>query len=739
MALHPSTGSSEEVNIIRTTSTFDCGGRCPLRLHVENGRIQRVEGDDAPEPDQLRACLRCRAYRQYVHHSERLKYPLKRVGPKGEGKFERISWDEALGTMVDQLTRVREAYGSAGIFLGNHFGCTGQLHNGGVAASRLLAMLGGFTTYYGNVSSEGAVWASLVHYGSVMVGHSREDLLNSKLIILWGWDPARMISGTNTMVHLLRAKEAGAGIVSVDPRYTDTAATLSARWVPIRPGTDTAMMVAMAHVMIKENLHDQAFLDRYTVGFEKFKDYVLGVEDGVEKNCAWAQGITGVDAAVIEVLARQYATTKPAALMDCQGPARSAMGEQYNRCAMTLCAMTGNVGRKGGSAGGGLMGIPIGHMFFAPGIPGMKNPVEQGGPSLRGSLDLRLRLIKRIHINKIWDAIIRGKEGGYPADIKMAWFFGNNFLNQLGNTNKGAAALKILDFLVVQELFMTPTAKFADLLLPVTSAAERNDLTRPWPSGPYFTAVNRALEPPGECKSDFEIVCALAERFGFKDFNTKSEEQWLRAFVEEHPENSRHIRDYDTFRRQGIQRVLLEEPIVAFKEQIEDPETHPFPTPSGKIEIFSRRVADLNDPRCPPVPKYMHTPEDPYDPLAKKYPLQLLTPHPRNRVHSELYKVEWLSEIEPHTAWIHPEDAGSRGIGDGDAIIVFNDRGRLAIPARITERIMPGVISIFEGAWYDPDRSGTDRGGCANVLTQDAYSGGGACVMNTTLVEVVKA
>ena len=428
--------------IIRATSTFDCGGRCPLRLHVKDGRIIRVEGDDAQEPEQLRACLRCRAYRKEVHHPERLMHPLKRVGPKGEGRFERISWDEALETIAGKLRRVKDTYGNPSIFLAAGGGYLGALHNGGLATAKLLSMFGGYTTLYGNVSSEGAVWAVMTQYGSVMVGHSREDFLNSRLIIMWGWDPARMISGTNTMYHLIRAKEAGVRIISIDPRYHDSAATLAEQWIPIRPGTDTAMMVSMAYVMIRENLHDQEFLDKYTVGFDRFRDYVLGVEDGVEKTPVWAEAITGVPALTIERLAREYATTKPAALMDCQGPARSAMGEQYNRCAMTLTAMTGNIGRHGGSAAGGLMGLPVAHLFRSPAIPGMKNPVEAGGPSIRGTLDLRLRLVRRVHINRIFDAILKGKDGGYPADIKLAWFLNNNFLNQLGNTNKAARTLR---------------------------------------------------------------------------------------------------------------------------------------------------------------------------------------------------------------------------------------------------------------------------------------------------------
>jgi len=666
-------------------------------------------------------------------------YPQKRVGAKGEGKFERISWDEALDLLAGELTRVKETYGNGAIFLATGGGYLASLHNPGLAATRLMVQFGGFVTHYGNISSEGAVWASLTQYGSVMVGHSREDMLNSKLIILWGWDPARMISGTNTMYHVIKAKENGAKVIAVDPRYHDTAATVADEWIPIRPGTDTAVMVAMANVMIREEHHDQAFLDKYTVGFDKFKEYAMGREDGVEKTPAWAAEISAVEAGTIERLAREYATTKPAALMDCQGPARSAMGEQYNRCAATLCAMTGNVGRPGGSACGGLMGIPVAHMFRMPAIPPGKNPFELDGPRIKGTLDIRLRVIKRIHINTIFDAILRGKEGGYPSDIRMAWSMCNNYLNQTGNSNKAARALKKLEFFAVNELFMTPQARYADLLLPVTSAAERSDLARPWPSGPYYAFINRALEPLGECRSDFDIITELAERLGIKDFNPYTEDEWLKMFVEKNPEMSTQITDYEKFKRKGIHRIKLPEPIVAFKEQIDDIENNPFSTPSGKIEIYSQRAADIKHPLCPPIPKYMSTPEDRNDPLREKYPLQLLTPHPKNRVHSELYKVEWLREVEPHRAWINPIDAESRGIKDGDEVYVFNDRGRVAITAWVTQRIIPGVVSIFEGAWYHPDENGIDRGACANTLTNDAYSGGGASVMNTSLVQVEKA
>ena len=735
----PEDDNGADVRIVPTTSTYDCGGRCPIRLHVKGNRILRVEGDDAPEPHQLRTCLRCRAYKQYVHHPQRLLYPQKRVGERGEGKFERISWDEAYDIFVGELDRIKETYGNEAILLATGGGYLASLHHGGLAASRLLNQYGGYVTHYGNISSEGAVWASLTQYGSVMVGHSREDMMNSKLIIMWGWDPARMISGTNTTYHLIRARENGARIIAIDPRYHDTAATLAHEWIPIYPGTDTAVMVAMANVMIREDLQDQPFLDTYTTGFDAFRDYVLGAADGVDKTPGWAAQISGVPAETIERLAREYATTKPAALMDCQGPARSAMGEQYNRCASTLCAMTGNVGRPGGSAGGGLMGIPVGHMFRTSAIPPGKNPFELDGPNVKGTLDIRLRVKKRIHINTLWDAVLEGKAGGYPSDVKMMWSMCNNYVNQIGNSNKADRALKQLEFIAVNELFPTATARYADLLFPITSAAERNDFTRPWPSGPYFTAVNQAIDPLGECKSDLQIASELAGRLGVEDFNPHTEEEWLKILFENNPEYTTHIDDYDAFRKKGIHRVELPEPIVAFRDQIADPENNPFPTPSGKIEIFSRRAADLDNPAVPPIPKYMPTVEDRFDPLNKQYPLQLLTPHPRNRVHSELYLVPWLRETEEHRIWINTRDAKVRGIEDRDEVLVYNGRGTVSLPAFLTERIMPGVVAIFEGAWYSPDPKGVDRGACANTLTRDAYSGGGACVMNTSLVEVQKA
>ncbi|MFH1006628.1 MAG: molybdopterin-dependent oxidoreductase, partial [Candidatus Latescibacterota bacterium] len=326
-----------------------------MKVHVQDGLITRIETDDGEEP-QLRCCLRCRAYRQRVYAPDRIQYPLSRVGPRGKGEFKRISWDEALDRVAGEIRRIKETYGPSSILLKTGGGDLSFVNGGGRIIERLLNMLGGHTGTWGSNSWEAANFASVVTYGTITTANTRDDLLNSRLIIMWGWNPTETIQSTNTSFYLAQAKEKGCRIVSVDPRYTDTTAVFADEWIPIRPSTDAAVLIAMACVMVKEGLHDQAFLDRHTIGFEKYKDYLLGVEDNVVKTPEWAEEITGMPAATIARLAREYATTKPAALIAGIAPGRTAMGEQYHRSALTLAAMTGNVGIHGGECGGRSLG-----------------------------------------------------------------------------------------------------------------------------------------------------------------------------------------------------------------------------------------------------------------------------------------------------------------------------------------------------------------------------------------------
>jgi len=713
--------------VVTTTCASHCGGTCVLKVHVRDGVITRIETDDGPEP-QLRGCLRGRAYRQRVYAPDRLLYPMKRVGERGEGKFERITWDEALDTVAGELMRVRDTYGPASILYLALAGDLGQLHTPRLT-NRLLALAGGYTWTWGLTSFGAGMYVSRACYGTYFTSNTRDDLLNSRLIILWGWDPATIIAGTNTAWYLARAREGGARIVAVDPKYNESAATFAQQWIPIRPGTDAAMLIAMAHVMITENLHDQAFLDTYTVGVDRFKGYVLGVEDGVPKTAAWAEAITGVSAATIEELAREYATTKPAALMAGIAPGRTASGEQYHRAAITLAAMTGNVGIHGADAAGRAWESILGGFPFQMRADVLaRNPVDDVPPPPKGA-PLGYRS-SRIHYCEIPDFIMKGKAGGFPADCKLVYVVNCNFVTQFPDINKIVKALKMVEFIAVQEQFLTPTAEFADILLPTTTFLERNDIALGVGAG-YYGFVNKAIEPVGECKSHLEIACELADRMGIPDFGPKVEEEWLREFVK----NS-DIPDYDKFKQEVVHRVPLSEPCVAFQKQIEDPSHNPFPTPSGKIELYSQQWADLNIPGLPPIAEYIEPWESPNDPLAEKYPLQLITTHFERRTLSQYDNLPWLREVQTQALIINTADAQARGISDGDMVRVFNDRGETILPAKVTERIMPGVVDLPHGAWYHPDEKGIDRGGCANVLCKSAYSPGGAFTYNSCLVQV---
>jgi anaerobic dimethyl sulfoxide reductase subunit A len=601
----------------------------------------------------------------------------------------------------------------------------------------LLNMTGGHTMRWGVPSFEGGLFASLATYGSVSSVNDSNDLLNSRLIIMWGWNPTNTINECNTSWYLLQAKESGTKIISIDPRYTNSTATLASQWIPIIPGTDTAMLIAMAYVMIRQNLHDQAFLNTHTIGFDQFKDYVLGVEDGIPKTPSWAEGITGVPADVIENLTREYATTKPAALIGGIGPGRTAYGEQYHRTTKTLAAMTGNIGVHGGWAGRSFKDVGFGGYDFKLGrLPQSEgNPVEFGVPTRKDSLPTWRKgsdSAARIYLGEMADAILKGRAGDYPADLKMLLVMHTNPVNQYPNTNKMVRALRKLEFTAVAEQVMTATAKFADILLPVSTYMERNDIQAGGVT-PFYGYVNKAIEPLYESKSPLEICCGLATRLGVSVYSDKTEDEWLREFVK-----GSYIPDYDTFKKNGIYRIKFPEPQVAFKKQIEDPRNNPFPTPSGKIEVYSQRLADMNNPEIPPIPKYIETWESRNDPLTAKYPLQLITPHFRRRANPQFERVPWLRELMPQAMSINPIDAKARGISDGDEVRVSNDRGEVIVPAIVTERIIPGVVELPQGAWYSPDDSRVDRGGCANVLTKDARSPGGAACYNTSLVQVQK-
>ena len=705
------TSKDSNEKVVLTSCSYDCGARCILRVRVKDGRIVGIGTDERPMPS-LKACVRGLAQKDVVYAADRLTKPLRRVGERGEGKFEPISWEEALETVSKELQRVKGTHGNSDIFLMDYSGSISPLQGMGKSARRFFSLFGGCTTWWGITSFEAALFSSLVTFGTAFTGTTRDNFLHSKLIILWGFDPIVTRFGPDTVYYLGQAKKSGARIICVDPRLNQTGKALGQQWIAVRPGTDTAMMIAMAYVMITENLYDHRFIKTYTHGFERFADYLLGKEDGVAKTPQWAQDITGVRAEVIQTLARDYATVKPAALIAGWAPGRSAFGEQYHRTASVLSAMSGNIGTTGGYTAGGVGRVPMGYLKEVLPVPQDLNP--------------------KIHISDLYNAMIQGKAGGYPSDIRLLYIVGCNLLNQFLNVNKGIEALKKPEFIVIHERFMTPTARFADLVLPVTTSMEGEDIGQPWSGSTYFTFLNKAIEPLPETKSDLEIFSELAQRLGIRGYNDKSDEEWLKSFVKATVD----LPEYEMFKQKGFHQIEIEEPWVAFRAQVEN---HlPFPTPSGKIEIYSQKIAERNNPLLPPIPKYIEPWEGTRDPLAGKYPLQLVSPHAKTRVNSQFDNIPSLKALADDAVWLSREDAEARGVVDGDRARMYNDRGKMMVTAKVTDRIMPGVVSFDAGAWYRPDAEGVDFGGCLNVLTRDEKSPAGAFPCNTCLVQVEK-
>ena len=705
--------------IIHTNCNSHCGGDCEMMVHVKDDKITRIE--PVVKDGQTSMCLRGHAYRQRVYSPDRLLHPVKRTGPRGSGEFTRISWDEALDTIAEKMMQIKDTYGNEALL---HFCsmCDPYLLHHVTAFHTLLCRFGGYTAPWGLISAEGHSFAEGVTYGRArrhgFTGHPTEEYRNARLIIMWGWNPVTTLMGTDTSLALARAKEDGTRIISVDPRHSDSAATLADKWVPIRPGTDSAVMLAMAHVIIKEDLQDREFISKYTFGFDQLKDYLFGEEDGVAKTPEWAEAISGVPAATLAEMAREYATIKPAVLGNSIGPGRSAFGEQFHRSAEALQAITGNLELD-------IVRHRPGRATFhplTPPFPFEPNQVEAGKPPRWNAIPSRgpsVNSSARINVNSFTDAILRGKEGGYPADIKMLWLSNTNYVNQLGDVNRCVEALNKLEFVVVTEQVMSVSAKLADIVLPVCTFFERNDVIPGMGARPA-RILPRAIKPLGESKSQLQICQLLAPKLGITDYGDKSDEEIVNEVAAESAE----------FMKTQSEAALKEVPPIAEEEL--------FRTGSKKIEIYSSVMEKMNHPKLPAIPKYIETWESVNDPLADKYPLQLITPHLKRRAHSQFDNLPWLRELQDQTVTINSRDAKPRGIEDGDMVRIANERGVVQIPARVTERIMPGVVAIPQGAWFTPDENGVDHGGSGNVLTSSITSPGGAFASHTALVQVEK-
>ncbi len=749
--------SSEEV-ITATCSQLNCGGRCVIKTHVKDGVIERITTDDSEndknadnvEYPQIRACVRGRNYRKFVYHPDRIQKPLKRVGKRGEGKFEEISWDEAAKIIAEETTRIKNEYGPASRYVCEATGQQGMTGTGDTLMKRLLCLDGGVLNRHSSYSAGAHALARPYTFGSTAGGGSTlPTLLDSKLIVLVGHNPSATIFGHLNM-YLRMAKDRGIKIYVIDPRNTETVQGIADDWFPIRPTTDAALVAGMAYVMFTENLHDQAFLDKFCSGHdedhmpegapkgESYKSYVMGDSDGVPKTPEWAAEITGLPAKRIIQLAREVATTKPMAWIQGNGVQRHMNGEQQSRSAVIIQAMTGNIGISGGWADP--FGMTIGGTVP---FPVADNPVTES-------------------INCfVWtDAITRGTEMGVAdgviglpegqetlsTNIKAIYnICGNALVNNHADVNKNIEILKdesLVEFIVTSDIFMTPSALYSDIILPSCTWFEHNDFVGAWSYGQQVYYSSKVIEPLYGSLSEFEWISKVAAELGLEqEFNEgKTQDEWVDTLINMAHEKIEGFPTLEELKQKGIHKFAGKK-IVGFADQINDIEAHPFETPSGKIEIFSQPLYDLNlHEDVPAIPKYVAVKEGYGSELQDKYPLQLTSYHSKRRCHSTFDNIKSHDEVEENLFWINPSDAKKRGISNGDLVKIFNDRGTVKVKAKVTSRVMPGVTALSHGGWHTPDKDGVDTRGCVNVLTTHESTPFFANTgQHTNLIDVKKA
>ncbi|HWQ58334.1 MAG TPA: molybdopterin-dependent oxidoreductase [Clostridia bacterium] len=711
----------EEVREVGHASFSDCGSKCHLVSKAAEGCVLSIGPNQACREIRFTGCSRGRAYRYTFLTANRLRYPMERVGRRGEGKFRRITWERAAERIAGALSHARETWGPGSRYVLPGSGVC-AVARGDRFTRNLLTLDGGQLGFYNYYSASCALHVTGYIYGTYQCGNAPEDLLNSRLILLWGHNPAENQFGPTLNQFLMKAKEQGARIVVLDPRKSDSVLAYADEWVPLRPSTDGALVDAMCCVIWSEGLQDQEFMNRFCLGFDEahmpegvpasecYRAYLFGETDGVVKDAAWGESVTGVPAQTIARLAREYANTKPAALLAGFGPQRTLNGEQTYRGFAALACMAGNVGKPGGSSGCGCI---RGGAHDAPYLAVPQDPYGVAIPSF-----LWTRALEDHRSLSAKDGLAGGDHLDSP--IKVIFSIASGMLiNQHSNINNTIRLLRDeerAELIVVSDLFMTPSAKFADILLPAPSFFEMDNLVNPWSADDYLLWNNAAIEPLFGCRFEYEWLRLVAQKLGLEEKFTEGKPD-LRAWIEE---------AYEAMRKQYAELPPMRELVdkgyfvygerggdVAFRKNVEEGE--PFGTPSGKIEIFSQRLYEGG--LLPGNPRYTPCAEGPADGLRAKYPLQLIGFHSKRFCHSIHDRNILLRELDPTAVWINPEDAKARGIADGDMAEVFNDRGTVRIKAKVTERVMPGVVAMHEGAWYAPKADGVDEGGCLNVLT----------------------
>ena len=705
---------------------------------VEGGRVVACEPfahDPAPSP-------MLAAIPDMVHSPLRVGRPAIRNGwlegrlRTGADSFHEVSWDEALDLVAGELTRIRREFGNTAIFGGSYgWSSAGRLHHARTLVRRFLFLGGGCVDQVGNYSW-GAAQFLLPHvigtYQPVAGRVTDWELVakHAKLIIAFGGLALKnsQVTSGGTGAHvfetwLRRAKQAGIRFVLVSPLKADAPDFLEADWIPIRPNTDAALMLGMAHTLVIENRHDAAFVSRYCVGFETFRRYLLGEADGNAKDAEWSAGITSISPNTIRQLARDASDTN--SLLTCAWSLQRAhRGEQPYWAAITLAALLGGIGRPGGGFAfghGSMNGVGVPRIDLpGPEIPIPPNPAAKAIPVARVA-DMLLQPGSPYEFN--------GRHDIYP-DIKLIYWAGGNPFHHHQDLNRLREAWQKPQTVIVHESLWTATARHADIVLPATTTLERNDVGGS-SRDPYIFAMHRAIDPVAEARSDFDIFHALADRLGYEQAFTegRNEMDWCRLIYERVLTNAARknvtLPAFQDFWHDGfVELPLPDEDFVLFEDFRRDPELHPLNTPSGRIEIASETIAGFGYDDCPPHPAWIEPGEWLGSDGAARWPLHLITHQPADRLHSQMdpgsvsrsHKIKGREQIR-----LNPEDAARRGVNNGDIVRVFNARGSCLAAATIDDGVMPYVAVMATGAWFDPAPAAAEpeRHGNPNVLTRD--------------------
>lgn len=735
MAKHGTTKAGPPVTVARVPSLAHWGAYTAV---VQDGRVVACEPfarDPAPSP-------MLAAIPDMVHSPLRIARPAIREGwregrPRtGADRFHEVSWDEALDAVAGELTRVRRDHGHTAIFGGSYgWSSAGRLHHARSLTRRFLFQGGGCVDQVGNYSWGAAQfllphvigtyqpvtgrvtdWASVVKHTKLIVAFGGLALKNAQ--VTSGGAGAHVLEA-----WLRRAKAAGIRFVVISPFKGDAPDFIDAEWIPIRPNTDTALILAMAHSLIDENRHDAAFLEKYCVGDDSFRRYLFGKADGVAKTAEWAASITGIPSERIRALARETADTASLLTM-AWSLQRAHHGEQPYWAVIALAALLGGIGLPGrgfafghGSMNG--VGAPRADLP-SPDFPTPANPIAASIPVARVA-DMLLQPGAPYEFN--------GRHAVYP-DIKLVYWAGGNPFHHHQDLNKLRQAWQKPETVIVHESWWTATARHADIVLPATTTLERNDVGGSSRDN-FILAMHRAIDPVGEARSDFDIFQALADRLGYGDAfgERRGEMDWCRLIYDRVRTGAARknvsLPTFEDFWRDGfVELPVPDDEFVLFEDFRRAPMVYPLNTPSGRIEISSDTIAGFGYDDCPPHPTWIEPAEWLGSDGAAQWPLHLVTHQPADRLHSQMdpgsvsrgHKIEGREAIR-----LNPADAARRGIGDGDVVRVFNARGACLAGAVLDEGVMPQVAVMATGAWFDPAPvpDEPERHGNPNVMTHD--------------------